>query len=108
MAQLGLISPQQAEGVGGLLARDQSLGDQDLFEQDDVMVLAEAAVQRFQSALVRQQPVAAASFEETQLKPEVLHALTPDMIVLNRVCCAATQLVTPSAATSVAMIFRMA
>src|SRR5262245_1179243 len=69
----------QARNNGGW--RHQSVADQHVLEQHQVVVLAENAVERLEPALIGEQPVAAAALEQADVEPMVLHMPPPGVIV---------------------------
>src|SRR5206468_4080383 len=68
----------QAGNNGG--RRHESVADQHFVEQHQVVVLAENAVERFEPALIGEQPLAAAALEQADVEPMVLHVSTPRVI----------------------------
>ena len=76
-----LIPRDDAQALRRFIPRQRRVGDEYFSKQHQVVVLAEHAVKRFDSTLVRDQMVATAPFEQPDMKPVVLHIPTPGVKV---------------------------
>src|ERR1041385_3953581 len=77
--QHALIPCNDPKTACNLVARQGSVLHEHVAQQDDVVIFAEDAVERLDPALVREQMVSAASFEQPHVEPMVLDTPTPGM-----------------------------
>jgi hypothetical protein len=83
LSQAQLVSFQEAQHMGGIVGRQSGSSDEDGLEQRTIVILAKMTVERFETALVSQQPVTTTAFEEADLEPMILHPPAPRVVVLR-------------------------
>src|SRR5688500_6482006 len=81
--QLGLVPPDDAKPSRGLLPRDERIRAEDGAKQREVVIFAEAFVQRFETALVAREASATPSLDQAHVKPVLLHAPPPRVVVVR-------------------------